>query len=99
MCRLLLALELVTRVVEVAAGHDNRVRIDMEHSGLTDGTLAVSRTLRERGHENVGIVLQAYLRRTFDDVRALAELAPNVRLVKGSYIVVPQLFTHRWQKV
>jgi len=91
-----LALELVTRVVEVAAGHDNRVRIDMEHSGLTDGTLAVYRTLRERGHENVGIVLQAYLRRTFDDVRALADLTPSVRLVKGIYIEPPEIaYTER----
>jgi proline dehydrogenase len=91
-----LALELVTRVVEVAAGHDNRVRIDMEHSGLTDSTLAIYRTLRERGHENVGIVLQAYLRRTFDDVRALAELTPSVRLVKGIYIEPPEIaYTER----
>jgi proline dehydrogenase len=91
-----LALELVTRVVEVAAGHSNRVRIDMEHSGLTDGTLAVYRTLREAGHENVGIVLQAYLRRTFDDVRALADLTPSVRLVKGIYIEPPEIaYTER----
>jgi proline dehydrogenase len=91
-----LALELVTRVVEVAAGHGNRVRIDMEHSGLTDGTLAVYRTLREAGHENVGIVLQAYLRRTFDDVRALADLTPSVRLVKGIYIEPPEIaYTER----
>jgi proline dehydrogenase len=91
-----LALELVTRVVEVAAGHGNRVRIDMEHSGLTDATLAVYRTLRERGHDNVGIVLQAYLRRTFDDVRALAELTPSVRLVKGIYIEPPEIaYTER----
>jgi proline dehydrogenase len=91
-----LALELVTRVVEVAAGHDNRVRIDMEHSGLTDGTLAVYRALRESGHDNVGIVLQAYLRRTFDDVRALADLTPSVRLVKGIYIEPPEIaYTER----
>jgi proline dehydrogenase len=91
-----LAVELVTRVVEVAAGHDNRVRIDMEHSGLTDATLAVYRALREGGHDNVGIVLQAYLRRTFDDVRALAELTPSVRLVKGIYIEPPEIaYTER----
>jgi proline dehydrogenase len=68
----------------------------MEHSGLTDGTLAVYRTLREAGHENVGIVLQAYLRRTFDDVRALADLTPSVRLVKGIYIEPPEIaYTER----
>ena len=36
-------------------------------------------------------MLQAYLRRTFDDVRALAELAPSVRLVKGIYIEPPEI--------
>ena len=41
----------------------------MEHSALTDHTLDVYRTLRAEGRDNVGIVLQAYLRRTFDDVR------------------------------
>jgi proline dehydrogenase len=86
-----LALGHVRRVVEVAAGHGNRVRIDMEHSGLTDQTLAIYRTLREQGRDNVGIVLQAYLRRTFDDVRALADLTPSVRLVKGIYIEPPEL--------
>jgi proline dehydrogenase len=86
-----LALEHLRRVVEVAAGHGNRVRIDMEHSGLTDQTLAIYRTLREQGCDNVGIVLQAYLRRTFDDVRALADLTPSVRLVKGIYIEPPEL--------
>jgi proline dehydrogenase len=81
-----LALRLAGRVVEAAAAHSNIVRIDMEHSALTDQTLDIYRRLRERGLENVGIVLQAYLRRTFDDVRALADLTPRVRLVKGIYI-------------
>ena len=81
-----LALRLAGQVVESASAHKNRVRIDMEHSGLTDQTLDVYRRLRERGLDNVGIVLQAYLRRTFDDVRALADLTPRVRLVKGIYI-------------
>jgi len=81
-----LARSLTERVVAAAAEHGNFVRIDMEHSALTDATLGIYRALREAGHDNVGIVLQAYLRRTFDDVRALAELTPSVRLVKGIYI-------------
>jgi proline dehydrogenase len=63
----------------------------MEHSGLTDQTIGVYRTLREEGHDNVGIVLQAYLRRTFGDLRALADLTPSVRLVKGIYIEPPDI--------
>jgi proline dehydrogenase len=81
-----LALRLAAQVVESAASRGVFVRIDMEHSGLTDQTLAIYRTFRERGLDNVGIVLQAYLRRTFDDVHALADLTPSVRLVKGIYI-------------
>ncbi len=87
---------LVRQVVEAAAGHGNFVRIDMEHSALTDATLGIYRGLRESGHDNVGIVLQAYLRRTFDDVRALDDLRPSVRLVKGIYIEPPELaYTER----
>lgn len=79
------------RVVEKAGEHGVRVRIDMEHSGLTDATLGIFRTLREEGRENVGIVLQSYLRRTFADVRDLAPLTPAVRLVKGIYIEPPEI--------
>ena len=46
----------------------------------------IYRTLRGEGHDNVGIVLQAYLRRTEDDLAALAPLKPSVRLVKGIYV-------------
>jgi proline dehydrogenase len=87
---------LVEQVVTAAAEQGNFVRIDMEHSALTDATLGVYRALREDGHDNVGIVLQAYLRRSFDDVRALAELKPSVRLVKGIYIEPPEIaYTER----
>jgi len=67
------------------------VRIDMEDSTTTDATLRLYRELREAGHDNVGIVLQAYLRRTLDDVRALADLKPDVRLCKGIYVEPPSL--------
>jgi proline dehydrogenase len=67
------------------------VRIDMEDSTTTDATLRLYRELRDAGHDNVGVVLQAYLRRTIDDVRALADLKPNVRLCKGIYVEPPSL--------
>jgi proline dehydrogenase len=73
-------------VVRAAAGHGNFVRIDMEDSSTTDDTLRLYRDLREEGHDNLGIVLQARLRRTLDDVRALAGLRPSVRLCKGIYL-------------
>jgi proline dehydrogenase len=73
-------------VVREAARRDNFVRIDMEDSSTTDETLRLYRELRTAGHENVGIVLQARLRRTLDDIRELADLQPSVRLCKGIYI-------------
>jgi proline dehydrogenase len=76
----------LARVLACAERHGIFVRIDMEHSGLTDRTLRVYRGLREAGHHGVGVVLQSYLRRTMDDVHALADLTPNVRVVKGIYI-------------
>jgi proline dehydrogenase len=73
-------------VVRDAADRGNFVRIDMEDSSTTDETLRLYRELREEGHENVGVVLQAYLRRTLDDIRSLADLQPSVRICKGIYI-------------
>jgi proline dehydrogenase len=73
-------------VVRDAARRDNSVRIDMEDSSCTDDTLRLYRELRERGVDNVGIVLQASLRRTVADVHALSDLRPSVRLCKGIYL-------------
>ena len=67
------------------------VRIDMEESSTIDATLALYRELRARGRERLGIVLQSRLWRTADDVDALAELRPNVRLCKGIYLEPPQI--------
>jgi proline dehydrogenase len=73
-------------VLDAAASHGNFVRIDMEDSSTTDATLRLYRELREAGHDNLGVVLQARLRRTLDDVEALADLRPSVRLCKGIYL-------------
>jgi proline dehydrogenase len=73
-------------VVQHAAGRGNFVRIDMEDSSTTDDTLRAYRELREAGHENVGVVLQARLKRTLADLAELADLRPNVRLCKGIYV-------------
>jgi proline dehydrogenase len=73
-------------VLREAAVLGNFVRIDMEDSSTTSDTLRMYRELRERGHDNVGVVLQAYLRRTLDDIATLADLQPNVRLCKGIYV-------------
>ncbi|MFN2469439.1 MAG: proline dehydrogenase family protein [Gaiellaceae bacterium] len=86
-------------VVELAAVIGNFVRIDMEDSSTTDDTLRAYRELREAGHENVGIVLQACLRRTVDDIRALSQLGLNVRLCKGIYVEPPEIASQGFQEV
>ena len=70
-------------VVGDAAARGNFVRIDMEDSSTTDRTLrALPRAARGRARSNIGVVLQAYLRRTLDDLDGL----DNVRLCKGIYV-------------
>jgi proline dehydrogenase len=69
-------------VIEDAAARGNFVRIDMEDSTTTDATLGLYHDLRGAGHDNVGVVLQARLRRTIGDVPGLH----NVRLCKGIYL-------------
>lgn len=61
------------------------VRIDMEESQRVPATLRIYRELRAAGYDNVGIVLQAALRRSAGDLDELGALAANVRLVKGAY--------------
>jgi proline dehydrogenase len=81
-----LCAESLRALVELSAGHGRFVRIDMEDSSTTTATLDLYRQLRAEGHENVGIVLQAMLRRTLDDVGELVQLQPNVRVCKGIYV-------------
>jgi proline dehydrogenase len=76
----------VESLVRHAAETGNFVRIDMEDSTTTDDTLRMYRELRNAGLDNVGVVLQARLRRTLDDIAALADLQPNVRICKGIYL-------------
>jgi len=76
---------LVDSILRRAAERNNFVRIDMEDSSCTTATIETYRQLRQK-HSNVGIVIQAYLRRTSDDISALLELKPNVRLCKGVYV-------------
>jgi proline dehydrogenase len=81
----------LVEVVGHAAARDTFVRIDMEDSSTTTDTLRLYRELREAGRDNLGVVLQAYMRRTVADIRDLADLRPNVRLCKGIYVEPPEI--------
>ena len=82
-----LARQNLSRVVRHArdtSGSDPFVRIDMEGSRLVDATLRVFEAVYAQ-LDNVGIVLQAYLKRTAGDVQRAVELGARVRLCKGAY--------------
>ena len=87
------------KVVRHAAESGNFVRIDMEDSSTTTETLELYRELRDEGLDNVGIVLQTALRRSIRDIRALAPLRPNVRLVKGIYVEPPLIAYQDYEEV
>lgn len=81
----------LTSLVRAAAEHQNFVRIDMEDSSTTSATLDLYRGLREDGLDNVGIVLQACMKRTLGDIAAFADLRPNLRVCKGIYVEPPEV--------
>lgn len=81
-----LALRAAGDVVRAAGKHGMFVRIDMEDSSTVDATFDLYARLRAEGNENVGVVLQAMLRRTLADAARLAAEGANVRLVKGIYV-------------
>ncbi|MDZ7291934.1 MAG: proline dehydrogenase family protein [candidate division KSB1 bacterium] len=77
----------VRRVMQRALELKNFIRIDMEDSTCTTDTLRIYDLLR-REYRNVGVAIQAYLRRSLADVRTLMQnsMPTNIRLCKGIYI-------------
>jgi proline dehydrogenase len=75
----------VAQIVETAKRFGNFVRIDMEDHTTTDATLRIYRELHGR-FGNLGIVLQAYMRRTLRDIEELPAQGASVRLCKGIYV-------------
>ncbi len=91
-----LCLESTRRLVREADRLGTFVRIDMEDSSCTTTTLELYRRLRDEGLDNVGVVLQACMRRSLADLRALPEGA-SVRLCKGIYVEPRKIaYRDRW---
>jgi proline dehydrogenase len=79
-------------VVEDAARRKTFVRVDMEGSNVTQLTIDVFKRLRaEFGLNDVGIVLQSYLRRTYGDAQELVKLPARIRICKGAYNEPPEV--------
>jgi proline dehydrogenase len=76
----------VRHLLEIASGYNNFVRMDMEDSSTTSETLELYGRLRSEGFENTGVVIQANMRRSEEDVRRLISMNANIRLCKGAYL-------------
>lgn len=86
----------IREIVAKAAGYNNFVRVDMEDSQCVDLELELFRKLKEEFPKNVGLVFQAYMKRTMDDMKSLADLHEednplNFRLCKGIYVEPPEI--------
>ncbi|HKR11039.1 MAG TPA: proline dehydrogenase family protein [Pyrinomonadaceae bacterium] len=80
------------RVVEDAQRRGNFVRVDMEGSNVTQVTIDIFKRLRaEFGLNDVGIVLQSYLHRTYADAQELVKLPARIRICKGAYNEPPEV--------
>jgi len=87
-----LAYKNARKVVEEAHRRDNFVRVDMEDSSVTQITIDIFKRLRaEFGLNDVGIVLQSYLRRTYSDAEQLVKLPARIRICKGAYNEPPEV--------
>ncbi len=91
--------ERVRAVVSHAQSLGNFVRIDMEDSPTTSDTIAIYRRLRAEGFDNTGLVLQAYMRRSAQDVAELKDLKPSYRLCKGIYVEPEEIAYKGFQEI
>lgn len=75
------------------------VCIDMENSPYTDKTIDLYRRFRDEGFDNVSIVIQAYMRRSYKDIESLLSYKPSIRLCKGIYKEAPEIAYQEKQEV
>jgi proline dehydrogenase len=80
-----LCAENLNLILERAKQLGNFVRVDMEDSNITQVTIDIVCQMREKGYQNVGIVIQSYLYRSDKDIARLVDGGIPVRLCKGAY--------------
>lgn len=80
-----LCLDNLYQLLTAAKRHNVFVRLDMEGSDITESTLSLFKTVYQEFPDHVGIVLQAYLKRTQGDINDMCGLNARVRICKGAY--------------
>lgn len=88
--------EYIRELVVCAASYGNFIRIDMENSPCVDDSIDIFRRIKNEFPKNVGLVLQAYLKRTRQDIEDMLDLRVegtelNFRLCKGIYVESPSI--------
>lgn len=96
--------ENIREIVAKAASYGNFVRVDMEDSQCVDLELELYRKLKNEFPDNVGLVVQAYLKRTLQDLKDLmdlhsAESPLNYRLCKGIYVEPPEIAYKKYHEI
>ena len=94
----------IRRIMEKAAGYNTFIRVDMEDSPCTDREIELFWKLKNEFPHHVGLVLQAYLRRTLDDIKNIEDLhSPgvplNFRLCKGIYVEPEAIAYKKYQEI
>jgi proline dehydrogenase len=89
---------LLKEIVECAHAKNIFVRIDMEDSSVTEDTIQIFERIR-KDYNNVGIVIQAYLRRSEADIKRLTKIGANFRICKGIYIEPEEIAFKGYQEV
>lgn len=94
----------IREVVVKAASFNNFVRIDMEDSPCTDMEIDIFRRLKQEFPNNVGLVVQSYLRRTHRDIQDLSDLNTpetplNLRVCKGIYVEPESIAFKRYEEI
>lgn len=91
-------------IVAKAASYNNFCRIDMEDSPCTDMEIALYRRLHKEFPKNVGLVIQAYMRRTHSDLEKMLdmntpEIPTSYRLCKGIYVESPAIAFKKYEEI
>jgi proline dehydrogenase len=94
----------IKEIVAKAASYNGFIRIDMEDSPCTDDEINLFRRLRSEFPSNVGLVIQAYLRRTLKDLEQMLDLnnpalPVNYRLCKGIYIESEAIAFKKYEEI
>ena len=94
----------IRKIVEKAAGYGNFIRVDMEDSPCTDREIELFRKLKQEFPKNVGLVVQAYLKRTLNDLENLMDIHSekiplNYRLCKGIYVEPEAIAYKKYEQI